>query len=293
MSGYTLPLYNVPVYANLAAFPSGNTVTPIPTMAIAQDTDNAYVFSINNNAWLLASNPNKQAYKTTATAAGTTTLTDNSAGIQYFTGSTTQTVVLPVTSTLYLGQSFQVVNESTGVVTVQSSGANTVLAMVAGSNAVFTCTALTGTTAASWNVTFAQGQYYENNCATGSAVSITSGAVTDIDSGGGTPVGIILPAGVYDIGLVCNFVAPASTSITKLSAWVGTASGNVTTGQDLTRNYASLATAANVMVGTQSLVTPSYRVTIASQTTYFLKATATFTASTLTAYGNLRATRIY
>lgn len=90
-------------------------------------------------------------YATTATAAGTTTLVASSAYQQYFTGSTTQTVVLPVTSTLTLGQTWCIVNTSTGAVTVQSSGANTIVVLAAGTWAYLTCISLSGTSAASWD----------------------------------------------------------------------------------------------------------------------------------------------
>jgi hypothetical protein len=90
-------------------------------------------------------------YTTTATAAGTTTLTVTSTYQQYFTGTTTQTLVLPVTSTLVLGRSYRVVNNSTGAVTVQSSGANTILVLTAGASALFTCILTSGTDAASWS----------------------------------------------------------------------------------------------------------------------------------------------
>jgi len=93
----------------------------------------------------------KLGYATTATAAGTTTLTVTSANQQFFTGTTTQTVVLPVTSTLALGMSYFIKNNSTGAVTVQSSGANTVLVVAAGKYVTFTCILITGTTAASWD----------------------------------------------------------------------------------------------------------------------------------------------
>lgn len=93
-------------------------------------------------------------YATTATAAGTTTLTATSSQYQYFTGSNPHNCVLPVTSTLLLGQSFQAVNNSSGVVTVKSSGGNTVQAMAAGTVATFTCISLSGTGAASWNVAY-------------------------------------------------------------------------------------------------------------------------------------------
>ncbi len=89
-------------------------------------------------------------YATTATAGTTTTLTSASKGLQYFTGTTTQTVVLPVTSTLALGQQYVVTNTSTGTVTVQSSGANNILAQGAGTTAIYTVILTSGTTAASW-----------------------------------------------------------------------------------------------------------------------------------------------
>jgi hypothetical protein len=88
----------------------------------------------------------------TATAAGTTVLTVASHRKQTFTGTTTQTVTLPVVSTLSLGDTFEINNSSTGVVTFQSSGANSVLAMATMTRAVFVCVLITGTTAASWTV---------------------------------------------------------------------------------------------------------------------------------------------
>lgn len=95
-----------------------------------------------------------ESYATTATAAGTTTLTATSAKNQYFTGTTTQTVVLPVTSTLVLGQQFRIVNNSTGLITVQSSGANAIAIVSPGTACVFTCILASGTTAASWDFKF-------------------------------------------------------------------------------------------------------------------------------------------
>ena len=96
----------------------------------------------------------KLGYTTTATAAGTTTLTVTSTNQQFFTGTTTQTVVLPVTSTLALGLSYLIVNNSTGVLTVQSSGLNTITLVPAGASVICTCILITGTTAASWSFAF-------------------------------------------------------------------------------------------------------------------------------------------
>lgn len=119
-------------------------------------------------------------YATTATAAGTTTLTVASYYQQYFTGATTQTVVMPVASTLVVGWKIRVVNNSSGIVTVQSSGANTIYAVPAGGDVIFTCILASGTTAASWD--------YKNHISSSSggitllSTTTLSGASTTISS---------------------------------------------------------------------------------------------------------------
>ena len=99
----------------------------------------------------VAINNLRQGYTTTATAAGTTTLTVASTYLQFFTGSTTQNVDLPVTSTLNLGHQFYIRNNSTGLVTIRSSGGNTVRVLAGGTRAIVTCILTSGTTAASWS----------------------------------------------------------------------------------------------------------------------------------------------
>ena len=136
---------------------NANSTTPLPigrggTGVIAVTTaPSATTFAgwdANKN---LSMNNSIDAYATTVTAAGTTTLTVASAYQQFFTGSTTQAVVMPVTSTLVLGQSWLIVNNSTGVVTVRSSGGNTIVAMGPATDVIVTCILTSGTTAASWN----------------------------------------------------------------------------------------------------------------------------------------------
>lgn len=99
----------------------------------------------------LSANSPIAGYTTTATAAGTTTLTVGSTYQQYFTGSTTQIVQLPVTSTLVLGQTYLITNNSTGLVTIQSSGSNTITIIGVNTQCLVTCILTSGTTAASWS----------------------------------------------------------------------------------------------------------------------------------------------
>jgi hypothetical protein len=93
----------------------------------------------------------KMGYSTTATAAGTTTLTVASNYRQFFTGSTTQTIVLPVTSTLVTGIAYEIENNSTGLLTVNSSGGNLVGTIPTGVCAHAVCIGTTLTTAADWD----------------------------------------------------------------------------------------------------------------------------------------------
>jgi len=99
---------------------------------------------------------NLLGYTTTATAAGTTTLDNTSSFYQLFTGSTTQTVVLPVTSTLALGWSFRINNSSSGALTVQSSGLNAVVTVNGNTTVYLTCINTGVTDATGWRVGFTE-----------------------------------------------------------------------------------------------------------------------------------------
>ncbi len=107
-------------------------------------------------------------FTTTATAAGTTTLTMLSNQLQVFTGTSTQTVVLPTTSVV-AGTQFRVVNNSTGAVTVQSSGLNTIVVLAANTSALFTALIATPTTAANWEY-----QYWASNVASGKTLAVSN-----------------------------------------------------------------------------------------------------------------------
>lgn len=94
-------------------------------------------------------------YTTTATAAGTTTLTVTSNRNLRFTGTSTQNCDMPVANTLTVGAKWKIQNKSTGIVTVRSSGGNTIIAIAAGASYELTCILASGTTAASWDYDWA------------------------------------------------------------------------------------------------------------------------------------------
>jgi len=91
-------------------------------------------------------------YTTTASAGGTTALNASSTYQQYFTGASTQTVKLPDPSTIGIGQSFNIVNLSTGNLTVQTFGASAYAVMAQNQVAFATCIANSGASTTAWNI---------------------------------------------------------------------------------------------------------------------------------------------
>lgn len=177
-------------------------------------------------------------YSTTATAAGTTTLTVGSNQQQYFTGVTTQTLVMPVASTLVVGQYWSVINNSSGVVTIQSSGANTILALPAASETVVTCVLASGTSAASWATSPAvSGSGTVNSglinqlawyAASGTAVSGLATSASGVLITNGSSVPSILAAGTTGQVLQASTAGSPSWSTATYPSTAGT-SGNVLT----------------------------------------------------------------
>ena len=156
---------------------TGGTITTSGTIAIDSTvatltgtqtlTNKTLTFPVIDNI--------KEGFTGTATAAGTTTLTSTSNHYQRFTGSTTQTVVLPVTSTLAAGVSYVIENSSTGNLTVNSSGGNLVITVIPGVTVQCMCIGTTLTTAADWDPEYTE---FAAITGTGSAVLSVSPTLT-------------------------------------------------------------------------------------------------------------------
>lgn len=174
----------------------------------------------------------------TATAAGTTTLTVASKYFQVFTGSTTQTVTLPVVTTLpQVGFSFAILNDSSGALTVNSSGGNLVQTVAAGARVTVTCKLLTGTTAASWDVAYLPATFGISNSAGANVVPKSDGtnlvAGRATDAGSGDQYLIEVDTGSFDVtttGATSGFSVGGSTAtITAATAINLDSKGGVTT----------------------------------------------------------------
>lgn len=91
-------------------------------------------------------------YTTTVTSASPLALTVNSAKTQRFSGSTAQTLTLPVVTLLSNGFTFYIINDSSASITLQTSGAVTLATIGAGGAGVATVVDTTaGTGIASWH----------------------------------------------------------------------------------------------------------------------------------------------
>ena len=208
-----------PAYGTAVVAGGGTGVTSVTT----SPTATAFAgWDANRN---MSADSFLSGYTTTATAAGTTTLTVNDTYWQFFTGATTQTVTLPVTSTLALGQTFFIVNISSGAVTVNSSGGNAVQVMAANTSAIVTCVLTSGTSAASWSVI-----YYFNGGGSGTVAAGTQNQIAWYAATGTTVSGLSPVASgvlVTSAGSVPSFSTTlpsglAATNLTLTTPVLGT-----------------------------------------------------------------------
>ena len=217
-------------------------------------------------------------YTTTATAAGTTTLTAASGGNQFFTGSTTQTVKLPSTATLTLGQEYFITNYSTGVVTVQTSASGAVATLPGGSQATFVVAA---TGAETWSFVYSG---YSSNTGTGANVLANAPTITGnvtlqgVTSTGATGTGNIVFSASPSIGSPTITGNPTIYSVTATGA---TGTGNIvfSTSPTLTTPTLGVATATTINKVTLTAPATGSTLTVADGKTLTASNTLTFTGT--------------
>lgn len=150
------------LYASLTNANTGNPLTDVVNWQLLGDLANIpdVVNTANPTASTLvrrdtnanfAANSVVQSIASTATAAGTTTLVVASTATQRFTGSTTQTCVLPDATTLRNGQVYNILNDSTGVVTINFNGGS-LAALLSPGQSCKLFLASNGSSAGTWSV---------------------------------------------------------------------------------------------------------------------------------------------
>ena len=228
------------------------TSATAPTLKIYDGTDSISLaiidYTTNTVNWLDSS----LSYNSTATSAGTLTLTVSSSYKQYFTGTTTHTVTLPVASTLTVGQTFEIHNNSTGSITVNSSGSNLVGTVQANVTAQCTCILASGTTAASWDFDI---------------TGFTSSVPTTRGGTGLTSLGTVGQALVVNSGATALEFATVAVSLTYTK---GTFTGN---GSSTTITISSGRAVDNILVFVNGIcLVPTDDYTISGTTLTFATA---------------------
>lgn len=128
------------------------------------------------------------------------------------------------------------------------------------------------------------GDYVSSQVVQGSAVSLTSTTAANVTS-------ITLNAGEWDVSGVVGFIPAASTSITAISASSSHTSGTVG-GTAHNNSFTQAAVVPGAVAQTYPI--PTARVLVPAGTTQvlYLVARATFTVSTLGAFGIIQARRV-
>ena len=206
---------------------------------------------------------NLYGYTTTVTSATPVVLTNTSTYNQVFTGSTAQTVTLPVTSTLQVGWGFRIINNNTSLaVTVQSSGGNTVATASAGIDMTVLCIATGGTTATDWDYAITGAN---STTGTGNLVFSSNQTLT-----GTTNIQLLNVNGVNQN----TVISPTGTSTVTISP-VGA----------LTINPTAASTINNTSIGATTASTGRFTTVTSTVAT----GTAPFTVASTTQVANLNA----
>jgi len=247
------------------------------TLTLGQsDSSIAIASPITSNVTItgiLTANNVKTGFTSTVTAAGTTTLTSLSNGYQRFTGTTTQTIVLPVTSTLTTGVKFEIENASTGNLTVNSSGGNLVITIIPGTTVQCMCIGTTLTTAADWDPEYIE---FATITGTGSAVLSTTPTLVTPILGLATGTSVMLSA---------NIGAAAGNVSGNFTAGNFQTAGNVNSQNELVTGSlpaGTLQTTGNVNANNLRVVTNSSLGTVVSGTWNGASISTTYTDAKVT-----------
>jgi len=213
-------------------------------------------------------------WSTTATAGGTTTLTNQSSYFQFFTGTNTQTVQLPVVSTIAQGWTYHITNNSTGNLTVNSSGGNLVITVIPGTTVMATCILTTGTTAASWEAGYTD---FSTITGTGSAVLATSPTVTNLSLAAGTTA--LAP---LDFAAGTNLTSPVAGAM-EYDGDVAYFTNDTTSGRGYrpaVQLFRLTANGANIGSGIANFFGANSAINLAAGGEYLLEAFCFFTKNT-------------
>ena len=231
---------------------------------------------------------NLTGFTSTSTAGTTTTLTNTSSSYQVFTGSANQTVQLPVTSTLVTGWTFHICNNSTGTLTINSSGAALVITVPAGITVMVTCIGTTLTTAADWEAGLTDFSTY-----TGTGAVVLATSPTLVTPALGTPASGVLTnctgytagniSGTINLTTQVTGVLPIANGGTNSTATA--TAGGIGYGTGTAHAYTVAGTSGQVLTSAAAGVPTWTTATSANTASAIVQrdASGNFTAGTITA----------
>lgn len=128
------------------------------------------------------------------------------------------------------------------------------------------------------------GELIQSSVLSGSAVSLTSSTSVDVTS-------ISLTAGDWDVSGVSQFIANAATTATKFGGAISLTSATFP-GIPGTGIYWTLTISQSAGAEMPTMPTGDVRISVATTTTVYLVARATFAVNTMSAFGYIRARRV-
>jgi hypothetical protein len=270
----------------------GQVLTAVSaTAAPTWQTPTVYA-SVPASTPIVASNGTSLIAATT-TGAGTTAVLNaaptfvNNITVPLVIGGTTASSTLTLESTSGGGTSDSIIFKTgpqTTAMTISTAGLSTFTGNVA-----FTNTAtqgIVGTTtndnAAAGNV----GEWIQSSVVSGSALALTTNTAKTITS-------ISLTAGDWDVSAIAAFTGAATTSVTFIQGGISSTTNSFTgaiNGDSYGQSSGNLNPAYATVDAHISI--PSYRVSLASTTTYYLVVSSGFSVSTSSGYGRISARRM-
>lgn len=204
----------------------------------------------------LQSNNLTYGYAITATSGGTTTLTAASGRDQLFTGSSTQTVVMPVTSSLSVNFTYFISNQSSGILTINASDGSLIKTLPSNNTALIKCISTGVTSNAAW-VAFTN--YASGGSVTSVGLSVPASSIFGVTGSPVTTSGNLTLTTSGTSGGI-----PYFSSLNTLSSTAALNENSVVVGGGFLAGPSTISSSTNAVLSSSAGGVPSFSTTLPS-----------------------------